>query len=402
MLFSYLAIDQDGNEKKGTIDALNEDVAIRSLQSRKLVIASIRRIEDKRSVAGGSFSFLQRVSNKDLVILSRQIATLFEAQVSALRVFRLLAEESDKPVLRTALIEISNDLQAGSAIAKALEKHPKVFSSFYVSMVKAGEESGKLDQTFSYLADYLDRTYEVTSKARNALIYPSFVIAVFVSVMVLMFTTVIPKLSSILMDSGQEIPVYTKAVISISNILVDYGLFVLVLLVLGGVWAFRYLRTTDGERLLSRLKISIPYLGDLYRKLYLSRIADNMHTMLSAGIPMLRGLEISAEVVGNSLFEEALRKAVESVRGGSSVADSMSGSPHIPSIMTQMIRIGEETGELATILKTLAHFYDREVKNAVDTLVDLIEPAMIVLLGLGVGVLLASVLIPIYNISAGI
>lgn len=402
MLFSYNAIDQDGSEKKGTIDALNDDVAIRSLQSRGLVIASIRKVEDKGAALERSFSFFQRVSNKDLVILSRQIATLFEAQVSALRVFRLLAEESEKPAMRTALIEISNDLQAGSSIAKALEKHPKIFSSFYVNMVKAGEESGKLDQTFLYLADYLDRTYEVTSKARNALIYPSFVIMVFISVMVLMFTTVIPKLSTILMDSGQEIPAYTKAVIGISTILTDYGLFVLVLLAFGGVWAWRYLRTPDGEMLLSRLKISIPYLGNLYRKLYLSRIADNMHTMLSSGIPMVRGLEISAEVVGNALYEETLRKAVEAVRGGSSVADSLSGSPHIPSIMTQMVRIGEETGELAAILKTLAHFYEREVKNAVDTLVDLIEPAMIVLLGLGVGVLLASVLIPIYNISAGI
>ncbi|GMU74458.1 MAG: fimbrial assembly protein PilC [Candidatus Campbellbacteria bacterium] len=401
MLFTYTAIDQDGSEKKGTIDALNDDVAIRSLQSRGLVISSIKKTEDKMNF-GKSFSLFNRVSNKDLVILSRQIATLFEAQVSALRVFRLLAEESEKPAMRTALIEVANDLQAGSAIAKALEKHPNIFSSFYVNMVKAGEESGKLDQTFLYLADYLDRTYEVTSKARNALIYPAFVISVFIAVMVLMLTTVIPKLSSILADSGQEIPAYTKVVIGISTALTDYGFFLLILLAIAGVWLWRYLQTPKGDLMVSRLKISVPYLGNLYKKLYLSRIADNMHTMLSSGIPMVRGLEISSEVVGNTLYEQALKKAVESVRGGSSVADSLSGSPYIPSIMTQMVRIGEETGELAAILKTLAHFYEREVKNAVDTLVDLIEPAMIVVLGLGVGTLLAAVLIPIYNISAGI
>ncbi len=401
MLFTYTALDRDGSEKKGTIDALNDDVAIRSLQQRGLVISSIKRAEEKIGL-GMSFSFFNRVSNKDLVILSRQIATLFEAQVSALRVFRLLAEESEKPAMRAALIEISNDLQGGSAIAKALEKHPQVFSAFYVNMVKAGEESGKLDQTFLYLADYLDRTYEVSSKARNALIYPAFVISVFIAVMLLMLTTVIPKLSAILIDSGQEIPAYTKAVIGISTILTDYGLFVLVLFAIGCVWAWKYLKTPKGDLTLSRLKISIPYLGNLYRKLYLSRIADNMHTMLSSGIPMVRGLEISADVVGNTLYEQILKKAVESVRGGSSVADSLAGNNLIPSIMTQMVKIGEETGELAAILKTLAHFYEREVKNAVDTLVDLIEPAMIVLLGLGVGTLLASVLIPIYNISAGI
>jgi type IV pilus assembly protein PilC len=401
MIFSYTAIDKDGSEKKGTIDALNDDVAIRSLQARGLVISAIRKVEENSGLSR-TFRFGRGISNKDLVIVSRQIATLFEAQVSALRVFRLLAEESEKPAMRSALVEISNDLQGGSAIAKALEKHPNVFSAFYVNMVKAGEESGKLDQTFLYLADYLDRTYEVTSKARNALIYPAFVISVFIAVMILMLTTVIPKLSAILADSGQTIPTYTKVVIAISTALVDYGIFIVILLAIAGVWVWRYLQTPKGQTSVARLKISIPYLGSLYKKLYLSRIADNMHTMLSSGIPMVRGLEISADVVGNALYEDTLKKAVEMVRGGSSVADAMSGNEFIPSIMTQMIRIGEETGELAAILKTLAHFYEREVKNAVDTLVDLIEPAMIVLLGLGVGVLLASVLVPIYNISAGI
>lgn len=400
MIFSYKALDTDGNEKSGTIDAINDDIAIRSLQQRGLVISSIKAVKEEGAL-GKSFTFGGGVSNKDLVILSRQVATLFEAQVSALRVFRLLAEETEKPALRYALLEVSNDLQGGSAISKALEKHPKIFSLFYVNMVRAGEESGKLDQTFLYLADYLDRMYEVTSKARNALIYPAFVISVFLVVMALMFTTVIPKLSTILEDSGQAIPAYTKVVIGISSFMVNYGIFFVILIALGGVWLWRYMNTPAGDIALSRIKISVPYIGTLYRKLYLSRIADNMNTMLSSGIPMLRGLEISSVVVGNSLYENLLKEAVESVRGGSSVADAMSGSELIPNIMTQMIRIGEETGELAGILKTLAHFYEREVKNAVDTLVDLIEPAMIVLLGLGVGTLLASVLIPIYNISAG-
>lgn len=400
MIFSYTALDTEGNEKSGTIDAISDDIAIRSLQQRGLVISTIKAVSDNSGL-GKTFTFGSGVSNKDLVILSRQIATLFEAQVSALRVFRLLAEETEKPALRYALLEVSNDLQGGSAISKALEKHPKIFSLFYVNMVRAGEESGKLDQTFLYLADYLDRTYEVTSKARNALIYPAFVISVFLIVMVLMFTTVIPKLSTILEDSGQAIPTYTKVVIMISTLLVNYGIFIVILLAIGGVWLWKYMTTGAGQTTLARLKISLPYLGSLYRKLYLSRIADNMNTMLSSGIPMVRGLEISSVVVGNVLYEDLLKKAVESVRGGSSVADAFSGNDLIPNIMTQMIRIGEETGELAGILKTLAHFYEREVKNAVDTLVDLIEPAMIVLLGLGVGTLLAAVLVPIYNISAG-
>ncbi len=401
MLFSYTAIDQEGNESPGSIDALNEDVAVRSLQQRGLVISSIKEAGEG-GILQKNFDFFERVSNKDLVILSRQVSTLFEAQVSALRVFRLLGEESDKPLLQRTLIEIANDLQAGSAISKALEKHPKIFSAFYVNMVKAGEESGKLDQTLMFLADYLDRSYEVISKARNALVYPAFVISVFVVVMVLMLTTVIPNLSEILKDSGQEIPTYTKVVMAISEMLVDYGWFLLILLALGAAWVWNYARGEKGKAFLSQLKLQIPYIGSLYRTLYLSRIADNLNTTLAAGIPVVRALEISGAVVGNKVFEDIMARAVESVRGGSTIADALSGNTEIPNIMIQMIRIGEETGELASILKTLAHFYEREVKNAVDSLVDLIEPAMIVLLALGVGVLLASVLIPIYNISSGI
>lgn len=399
MLFSYTALDQQGAETKGTIDAVTEDVAIRSLQQRGLVISGIKEISDKPRF---NLSFFSGPTNKDIVIVSRQISTLFEAQVSALRVFRLLSEETENPALRTALLEVANDIQGGSSISKALEKHPKVFSAFYVNMVRAGEESGKLDQTFTYLADYLDRSYEVTSKARNALIYPAFVIGVFVIVMILMLTTVIPKLSEILVDSGQPIPLYTGAVIAISNILVQYGVFILLALAVGVFFAWRHYSSAEGQDTFARFKLAFPYVGDLYRKLYLARIADNMNTMLSSGIPMVRALEISSAVVGNRIYEDLLTKAVEAVRGGSSVADALSNNREIPNVMTQMIRIGEETGELGNILKTLAHFYQREVTNAVDTLVDLIEPAMIVLLGLGVGTLLASVLIPIYNISSGI
>lgn len=401
MLFSYSALDQEGKETNGSIDALNEDIAIRSLQQRGLIVASIKEAGEG-SLLTKNFSFFESVSNKELVILSRQVATLFEAQVSALRVFRLLGEEAEKPMLQKTLMEIANDLQAGSSISKAMEKHPKIFSAFYVNMVKAGEESGKLDQTLLYLADYLDRSYEVTSKARNALIYPAFVISVFCIVMILMLTMVIPNLSAILQDSGQAIPTYTAIVIAISNFFVNYGIFLLIALFVGAGWFWRYMRTEKGKEFISHMKLSVPYIGSLYRTLYLSRIADNMNTTLSSGIPVVRALEISGSVVGNKIYEDSLLRAVESVRGGSSIADALQVTPEIPNIMIQMIRIGEETGELASILKTLAHFYEREVKTAVDTLVDLIEPAMIVLLGLGVGILLASVLIPIYNISSGI
>lgn len=401
MTFKYKTIDATGAQTSGAIDAINIEVAISALQKRGLTIISISP-EEQGSFLEKNISFFERVSNKDIVILSRQMATLFEAQVSALRVFQLLAMQSENPALRKKLKEVVDDLQAGSSISNALAKHPKVFTQFYVNMVKSGEESGKLDQTFMYLADHLDRTYEVTSKVKTALIYPAFVILTFVAVMVLMLTVVIPKISTILKESGQAIPIYTKIVMGFSDFLVNYGIFFLIAIIIGGFFLWRYLMTPNGRYSLDSAKINTPFVKKLYSKLYLSRIADNMNTMLLSGIPMVRGLDLTGNVVENVVFKKIIDKTVEDVKAGSSVSDAFMKHEEMPGMFVQMVKIGEETGQLGNILKTLASFYRREVTNAIDSIVSLIEPAMIVLLGLGVAFLLASVLIPIYNISSGV
>lgn len=401
MLFTYEAVDDTGAKKNGSIDAVNVDIAIASLQRRGLVIMSVREAGAPTSFLGKNISIFDRVSTKDVVILSRQLATLFEAQVSALRVFRLLGSETENKVLGNKLGIIADDLQSGSSISVAMAKHPKVFSDFYVNMVKAGEESGKLNETFQYLADYLDRSYELSSKVKGALIYPAFIVVTFVTVMVLMFTMVIPKISAILTESGQDIPVYTKVVLGISNFLVSYGFILLALIIVGGFFLVRFIRTPTGRIAYDSFKLGIPYLSTLYRKLYLSRLADNMNTMLTSGIPMVRALELTSNVINNRIYENILRDSVESVKSGKTLSESLSNHPReLPGIMVQMMKVGEETGEVGSILKTVARFYSREVTTAVESLVSLIEPLMIVMLGGGVAILLASVLIPIYNIAS--
>lgn len=400
MLFTYEALDQAGAKKEGSIDAVNVDIAIASLQRRGFVITKIHELGQNGGLFNLNLSFLDRVSNKDVVILSRQLATLFSAQVSALRIFRLLSEQAENKTLGKKLAEIADDLQAGSSISAALSKHPKIFSEFYVNMVKAGEESGKLDETFNYLADYLDRTYELMTKARGALVYPSFIIFTFVVVMILMFTLVIPKISAILVESGQDIPIYTKVVLGISNFLLHYGLVLLAVALVGGFFLGRFLTTPSGKSAYDHFKLKIPIVSTLFRKLYLSRIADNMNTMLISGIPMVRALELTSSVINNTIYQKIISDAVDAVKGGKPISEALSGNTEIPGIMVQMMKVGEETGELGNILKTLAMFYTREVKVAVDALVDVIEPVMIVLLGVGVAVLLASVLIPIYNVAS--
>jgi len=399
MLFNYVAIDSVNAQREGTVDASNVDSAIAAVQKRGYTVISIEAIEEKKSLFNLEFNLFQGVSNKEIVILSRQIATLFQAHVSPLRIFRLMSAEIENPYLQNILNQIVEELQGGSSIARALASHPTVFSSFYVNLVRAGEESGSLEKSFTYLADYLDRSYEVTSKAKNALVYPAFVISIFFIVMGLMLTMVIPKVAQILVDSGGELPIYTKIVIGLSDFLVAYIGIILVLISGGLVGLWQFIKTPVGRRAYDEVMISLPFMGNLQRKLILMRFCDNLSTMLTSGISIVQALEVTADVVDNTIYKEIIEAALSDVKAGRSFADSISQYPEIPGVLAQMIKVGEETGSLGEIIGTLAVFYRREVNNAVDTLIGLIEPTMIVLLGLGVGTLLASVLMPIYSIT---
>jgi type IV pilus assembly protein PilC len=400
MLFQYKAVDDKGMNREGSIDAPGKDLAISGLQRRGYVILAIKEEGEKKNIL--KRSFFERISTKDVVILSRQISTLFEAQVSALKSFSMLAGNVDNKLLGRKLTQVADDLQAGVSISGALSKHPDVFSDFYVNMVKAGEETGKLNETFSYLADYLDRQYSITSKTRNALIYPAFVIVTFFVVMGLMFVVVIPKLSAIIQDSGQVIPIYTRIVIATSNFFVNYGFIILIFLILLGVWLWRMSSSVKGKIYLDKLKLDAPAIGNLYRKLYLSRISDNLDTMLTSGVQIVRAIDITGDVVDSQVYKAVLKQAADEVRSGLSLSASLEKHPEMPGILVQMVKVGEETGALGKILKTLATFYRREVDDAVDTLVGLIEPVMIVTLGFAVGILLTSILVPIYNIAGSI
>lgn len=401
MLFKYEAITNTGEKKIGTIDAANKDLAIVAIQHRGLVVSSLKEDGEKSGLLNMSF-FGKGIPMKDVVMMSRQISTLFEAQVSALKAFNLIATSTQNKNLAKVLEGVGEDLQSGSSISASLSRHPEAFSDFYVSMVKSGEESGKLNQVFSYLADYLDRQYQLTSKTRNALIYPAFVVGVFVLVMILMFLFIIPRLTDIIKESGQVLPLSTKIIMGISDLFVHYWMVLLLIIAVFSIYIIKMTRSESGKQSLDRIKLRIPVFKNIFLKLYLSRIADNMNTMLSSGISIVRVLELTSGVVGNLTFETMLKDISESVKGGSSIADAFGKYPEIPQIMTGMIRVGEETGSLGNILNTLGHFYAREVNDAIDTLVGLIEPFMIVFLGLGVGILLTSILMPIYNIAGGI
>ncbi|MEZ4195388.1 MAG: type II secretion system F family protein [Candidatus Paceibacterota bacterium] len=268
MLFKYVALDKENAQKEGTVEAVTVDSAITAVQKRGYTLVSIDPIEEGGGLNGIlniEFALFNSISNKDIVILSRQISTLFQARVSPLRIFRLLSAELENERLQKIMNEVVEDLQGGSSISRALASHPDAFSSFYVNLVRAGEESGSLEKSFSYLADYLDRSYEIVSKAKSALIYPAFVISIFIGVMALMLTLVIPKIAKILTDSGQELPIYTKIVIAISDFLVNYAGVLMIGIAAGGYALWRFKKTDVGQRAFDEFIISVPYIGDLQK-----------------------------------------------------------------------------------------------------------------------------------------
>lgn len=401
MVFTYRVSTQIGEEKTGKIEAQSKDVAIVALQRRGFIVLSIKEEDEKSGIAMYLAKF-DTVPFKDVVILSRQISTLFSAQVSAMKAFSLIAGSTENKILKKVLDAVVSEIQAGTSISVALSKHPKIFSEFYVNMVHAGEESGKLSETFLYLADYLERQYKLSAKIKSALVYPSFIIFIFIVVMALMFTMIIPQLKTMIEGSEAAVPVFTKIVFFISDALVKYGLLIPILLVGVGFVMYTRLKTKSGQESLDRFKLKMPLFGKLYTQVYLARIADNIDTMLSSGVPIVKSLEITGSVVGNKVYETVITETSEAVKSGAQLSDAFSRFEPIPPIMTQMVKVGEETGSLGTILKTLAKFYSEEVERSVDTLIGLIEPAMIVILGVSVGGLLASVMLPIYNIASSI
>lgn len=396
--FIYHARIRDGETRSGTIEAFSQEAALDILQRQGLIVVSLE--EKRKSVF--DFRIGGGVSQKDVVLFSRQLATLFEAQIPVVEALGTLAAEASKPALKSAITRVAGDVTGGSSLSQAMAKHPQIFSSFYINLIRSGEETGKLQQIFTYLADYLERSYALTSKARNAMIYPSFVFLAFIGVIVVMLVVVIPRLVSIFEETGQELPFYTKIVIGASSLVQNWGIVIAVLLAVSGVGLWRWGRTPAGKNFFHRLQLHIPIFGNLYQKLYIARMTDNLRTMIIGGIPLLRALTITGDVVGNSVYRHALERSIESVKGGSTISAAFQGVKEIPALVTQMIRIGETSGRLDFILGSVSKFYQREVDSLLDGLVSLVEPLLIIMLGLGVGVMVASVLVPLYNLAGSI
>jgi len=400
MQFNYVARDKSEEIHTGTIKAPTQEEAVAVLQANDLIIISCQASEGM-PIWLKQVKIFQRVKNKDLVNFSRQLSILFSAKVSLVTALRALAKQQSSEYFREIINDISNDVEAGTIFSKALAKYPKIFTAFFINLIKSGEVSGNLENSLNYLADHSEKQYYLQSRLRSALMYPGFIFLGFIVVAVLMLVMVIPNLVSILEQSGQELPFTTQMIIGLSNLLRDWGWLILVVLIFAGISIWRYALTDSGRHFFDQLKLKLPIFGEVFRKIYISRFSENLSILIRGGLPILQALQISADVIGNVIFTELVLAAKEEVRVGNPMSSAFEKTKEIPPMVTQMIFTGERTGQLELVLEKVSAFYGKEVDNVISTLSTLIEPILIVFLGVGVAILLGAILMPIYNIASG-
>ena len=399
MKFNYQARNKEGETQTGTVEAGSREAAIETLQRHDLVVVFLEKVSEV-PIYARSLKFLQRIKTKEITFFYRQLAILFEANISPLDALKVLGEQTRNPLFKNLIFDVEKAIRAGEPLSRAMAKYPKVFSSFYINVVKAGEVTGKLHEVLKYLADHAEREYNLNHKIRGAFTYPAFILGLFIIVAVLMMIYVVPQLASMLEEIGGELPFATKVLIFISSFLRKW-IWLVVLIVIGLVIALmKFIKTEKGGYIMDVIKLKIPIFKSLFQKMYLARFAENLKTLLIGGIPILKALDITATVVGNRIYEKIIKEAREKVKVGGNISSAFANYPkEITPMVSQMVGVGEKSAQLDNILERVAIFYTEEVDRTVANMTQLIEPFMILILGVGVAFLVSSILMPIYNIG---
>ena len=384
-----------------TLDSQAEVLA--QLRKKRIIAQFVR--EKPKSV---SFKFdlkrAQSVSTKDLAIFTRQFATMITAGLPLVQCLDILSQQSENATLKKIITQVMHDVEAGSTLAEALGKHPKVFDTLFVNMVEAGEAGGVLDDILMRLATYIEKAEALKRKVKSAMTYPTVVLVVAVGTTVFMLLFIIPVFAKIFRDFGGELPLQTKIVLALSNFLRNFWWLGLGMIAAAIIAFKRFYATNQGEMVIDRVKLRLPILGDLLRKAAIARFTRTLGTLISSGVPILTGLEITARTAGNRVIQEAVLATRASIREGETIAAPLRQSEVFPPMVVQMIAVGEETGALDEMLNKIANFYDDEVNTAVDTLTSIIEPLMIVVMGLLVGGMVVAMYMPMFkliNVIAG-
>lgn len=399
MKFIFKAKTEVGQERSGIVEALNREAAIQILQNNGLTPFSVQ--EERRDVAlvRDLSKIWEGVSQKELMVMFRQLATLISARVPMVSALDTLADQSPNRYLRIILKEIEDDVEDGASFSESLEKHPSVFEPLVINMLRAGEVSGTLQRSIEVVAENIEKNYQLTAKIKGALFYPGFVLTAAVIIGFLVVTFILPKLSGLIRDMGVTLPWYTEVLMWIGDFMQMYWWAVVFVFLAAGMSFYYYINTAAGQGDWNRVVLKLPIFGNLMKYVYITRFAENMSSLLNGGIPIVKALIIVSDVTGNIVFREVILHAAEEVKTGGAMSRIFLRSSVIPPIVSQMIKIGEESGSVAKVLDGVASFYRSEVENITRNMTSLIEPILIVFLGIGVGIMVIGILMPIYDIA---
>ncbi len=392
--FKYVAKDQQGKTVTGTLEAKNKSTSIDLLRKKALVIINVEEIEQKARKAAEP-----KVKLEDLVIFARQLATMVDSGIPLVQALDVLAEQITAPGFKMVVAGLRDDIETGSSLSEALAHHPRIFSALFINMVRAGESSGMLDDILERLADYLEKNSSLQRKVKSSMIYPAVVITMAVAITSFLVFKVVPTFKGIFDSLGAKLPLLTQLLIDFSNLAKRGAPFLVVGSVVIAIIFSRAMQTPKGQLMFDRTILRLPVIGMLMRKVAIARFSRTLSTLVKSGVPILSSLEIVARTSGNKVVEMAVDQVRKNIREGENIAEPLTRSGVFPPMVTRMIGVGEQTGELEKMLAKIADFYEEQVDVAVDGLTSLIEPLLIVFLGVVVGGIVTAMFLPIFKIT---
>lgn len=397
LIYNYVAFDPATSKKiKAQVEAQDETAASALIRKQGLTPIEIKADNS----ASGYHKYLNRVSSKDKILFSRQLATLLGAGLPLVQALRSTSDQTASKPLKLVIDNLVTNIEGGSALSAAMAKHPKIFNNIYISLVAAGEASGTLDKALERLATQQEKDAEIISKIRGAFAYPVIVVAVMFVVVGFMIIKVLPAVGSLYSSlPGAQLPLITRILLAVSHFGVHYWWIVLLvavaLVILGGKWA----RTLGGKSVVDRVKMSMWPIGPLFMKVYMARFARTSSTLISSGVPIIQVLEITSSAINNVHISESLHKAIEKVKGGKALSESISKDKNFLPLVSSMLRIGEQSGTIEQMMERVAEYYEREVDNEIKTISTIMEPVLMIILGIMALIIVAAVLLPIYSLA---
>ncbi len=398
LTYKYTARDPGTGQKiKAEVQADSEKAAAKLISDQGLSPLSI---EPVGVGSGGIGKFFNKVKIKDKILFSRQLSTLINAGLPLVQSLRNVGAQTTSKPFKVVISDVITDVEAGSSFSAALSKHPAVFNKIFVSLIAAGETSGTLDQSLERLAFQQEKDAEIISKVRGAMIYPIIVLLVMGAVVGFMLVSVLPQVEILYKDlPGVDLPFITRALLALSNFLINFWWVFIIFVFLFGFFGFRWLRTISGAKIADKAKMKLWPVGPLFMKLYMARFARTGTTLVASGVPLLQVLEITASAINNVHIEASIRQAMTMVKGGKSLADSIQKDDNFLDLVPNMLRIGEQSGSVEQMLEKIADYYEKEVDQQIRTISTIIEPVLMVLLGIFAFTIVAAILLPIYSLA---